>query len=93
MVTVIFVAPAMTWLFVRISPVELMTMPVPAAVPDVPSVVVMSTSAGSTLPSISARVSFVVEPVLVLPVPVAGVADAAVGPTDPVPDPVDRVIA
>src|SRR5690348_2926355 len=39
--------PVTTWLLVRISPVELMIIPVPAAWP-LPSVVLMSTMAGIT---------------------------------------------
>src|SRR5437588_1604264 len=44
-----------TWLLVRISPVELMIMPVPAAW-LVPTVVLMSTIAGSTLAAIALAV-------------------------------------
>src|SRR5713101_7579926 len=46
-VTVMLDEPVTTWLLVRISPVELMIMPVPAAWP-LPSVVLMSTIAGMT---------------------------------------------
>src|SRR5438552_18156423 len=44
-----------TWLLVRISPVELMSVPVPAARLD-PTVVLMSTIAGSTLAAIALAV-------------------------------------
>src|SRR5580658_9601012 len=48
-VTRMFVAPSMTWLFVRISPFGVRTMPVPAASPPSrPSVVTTSTRPGST---------------------------------------------
>src|ERR1700674_2135232 len=46
------VAPSTTWLLVRTSPVEVRTIPVPAAVPDALAdwnTVLMSTTAGSTL--------------------------------------------
>src|ERR1700751_1401234 len=59
------VDPVTTWFLVRISPVELMIMPVPAAWP-LPSVVLMSTIAGSTLAAIALT--------LELPEPVPGVA-------------------
>src|SRR5580704_13400150 len=49
-VTLIVVAPSMTWLLVRISPEEVSTIPVPAASSCWnPSVVLMSTNPGSTL--------------------------------------------
>src|SRR3954447_368244 len=49
-VTVMLVAPATTWLLVRTTPSEAITMPVPAASPFwAPRTVSMSTSAGSTL--------------------------------------------
>src|SRR5262245_36267324 len=47
MTTLMLVASAMTWLFVRISPVDEISMPVPAARPF-RSVVLMLTIAGST---------------------------------------------
>src|ERR1700756_4425630 len=59
------VEPVTTWLLVRISPVELMIMPVPAAWP-LPRVVLMSTIAGSTFAAIALT--------LVPPEPVLGVA-------------------
>src|SRR5207245_3105251 len=51
-VTVMLVEPLTTWLLVRISPVELMSMPWPAAAP-LPSTVLMSTMAGLTLAAIA----------------------------------------
>src|SRR5438094_8531590 len=48
MLTEMLLDPATTWLLVRISPVELTIMPVPAAWP-LPRVVLMSTIAGRTL--------------------------------------------
>src|SRR5882762_7094910 len=54
-VTVMLVEPLTTWLLVRISPVELMSMPVPAAAP-LPSTVLMSTMAGLTLAAIASVV-------------------------------------
>src|SRR5215470_8182359 len=48
------VEPVTTWLLVRISPVELMIMPVPAAA-LVPTVVLTSTIAGSTRAAIASR--------------------------------------
>jgi hypothetical protein len=59
------VDPVTTWLLVRISPDEETIMPVPAAWP-LPSVVLMSTIAGSTFAAIALA--------LVLPEPVLGVA-------------------
>src|SRR5690348_13832905 len=50
------VASAMTWLLVRISPSEPMTMPLPAARP-LASVVLMFTMAGSTFAAIALRLS------------------------------------
>ena len=48
-VTLMAVAPSMTWLLVRISPFEVSTIPVPAAMaPWRPSVDTTSTSPGST---------------------------------------------
>ena len=71
-VTLMLVASAMTWLFVRISPVDEINMPVPAARPCA-SVVLMLTSAGLTLAAIaftsSAPVPGLVVPVLPLPKP------------------------
>src|SRR2546429_8036829 len=54
-VTVMLVEPLTTWLLVRISPVELMSMPVPAAAP-LPRTVLMSTMAGLTLAAIASVV-------------------------------------
>src|SRR5207237_7977816 len=54
-VTVMLVDWLTTWLLVRISPVELMIMPVPAAWLD-PTVVLMSTIAGSTFAAIALAV-------------------------------------
>src|SRR5438874_3037941 len=59
------VEPLTTWLLVRISPVELTIMPVPAAALE-PMVVLMSTIAGSTLAATAAAL------LLPLPLPVAG---------------------
>src|SRR2546421_12345305 len=59
------VEPLITWLLVRISPVELTIMPVPAAALE-PMVVLMSTIAGSTLAATAAAL------LLPLPLPVAG---------------------
>src|SRR5919108_1152913 len=53
------VDPVTTWLFVRISPVGLISIPVPAAWP-LPSTVLMSTIAGRTL---AAMASVLVVPV------------------------------
>src|SRR2546423_14760037 len=50
------VEPKTTWLLVRISPVGLMSMPVPAAWLE-PTVVLMSTIAGLTLAAIAALVA------------------------------------
>src|SRR2546430_5891109 len=61
------VEPLTTWLLVRISPVELTIMPVPAAALE-PMVVLMSTIAGSTLAATAAAL------LLPLPLPVAGPA-------------------
>src|SRR5579862_1619268 len=48
-VTEMLVAPSMTWLLVRTSPLEVRTIPVPAAEPpSSPSVVLMSTRSGET---------------------------------------------
>ena len=47
------VAPAITWLLVSTSPDEVITIPVPAAAPLV-SVVLMSTTPGSTFAAIAA---------------------------------------
>src|SRR2546426_2147891 len=48
------VAPATTWLFVRTSPEEVSTMPVPAAFPPrYARTVLMSTMLGFTLPTIA----------------------------------------
>src|SRR5581483_4166948 len=68
-VAVIRVAPSMTWLFVRTSPVELRTMPVPApeAIPP-ENVESMSTSAGLTFAAIAAGLDGPPEP-LRLPEP------------------------
>src|SRR5262245_23156478 len=52
MTTLMLVASAMTWLFVRISPVDEINMPVPAARPFA-SVVLMLTIAGSTFSAIA----------------------------------------
>src|SRR5690242_18498709 len=49
------VEPVTTWLLVRISPVELMIIPVPAALLD-PMTVLMSTMAGSTFAAIASAV-------------------------------------
>src|SRR3979411_627742 len=49
------VAPLITWLFVRTSPDDVMTTPVPAAAPlPKPSTVSMSTTPGLTLAAITA---------------------------------------
>ena len=54
-VTLIVVAPLMTWLFVRTSPDDVTTTPVPAAAPlPKPSTVSMSTTPGSTFAAIAA---------------------------------------
>src|SRR5579859_7596359 len=54
-VTLILVAPLMTWLLVRISPSDVSTMPVPAAAACCrPNVVLMSTIVGSTAVAIPA---------------------------------------
>ena len=50
-------APSMTWLLVRIAPVEVSTMPVPAAVPPwKPRIEFTSTTEGSTSAAIAAAV-------------------------------------
>src|SRR5207244_8998012 len=55
--TEILVAPSMTWLLVRITPVEVSTMPVPAAVPPwKPRIEFTSTTEGSTSAAIAAAV-------------------------------------
>ena len=60
MSTLMSVASAMTWLLVRTSPFDEITMPVPAARPW-PSVVLMFTMPGLTLAAIAFALS---EPVL-----------------------------
>src|ERR1700744_4185788 len=61
-VTLIAVAPSITWLLVRISPVEVSTMPVPAEVAcSYPSVATTSTRLGSTRAAIWLVVSTVSE--------------------------------
>src|SRR5256885_9859482 len=55
-VTVMLVEPKTTWLLVRISPVGLMSIPVPAAWLE-PTVVLMSTIAGLTFAAIAALVA------------------------------------
>src|SRR6267143_3686920 len=54
-VTLMLVEPLTTWLLVRISPVELISIPVPAAAP-LPRTVLMSTTAGLTLAAMAAVV-------------------------------------
>src|SRR6202035_576658 len=67
-VTLIEVAPSMTWLLVKISPVEVSTMPVPAeAAPWYPSVDTTSTSAGSTREAIWLADSVVLEVAVTAP--------------------------
>src|SRR5437899_2032176 len=51
------VEPVITWLLVRISPVGLMSIPLPAAWPD-PKVVLTSTIAELTLAAIAAMLAF-----------------------------------
>src|SRR5262245_6033602 len=65
MTTLIVLASAITWLFVRISPSDEISMPVPAARPFA-SVVLMLTIAGSTFAAIALTS---IEPVFVEPLP------------------------
>jgi hypothetical protein len=59
-VALIEVAPSITWLLVSTSPVEVSTIPVPAALPPwYPRVVTTSTMPGSTLAAICGVVSVV----------------------------------
>jgi hypothetical protein len=48
-VTRTLVAPSTTWLLVKISPSEVSTIPVPAALSSFPITTLTSTTAGSTL--------------------------------------------
>ena len=62
LVTLMLVAPATTWLFVRTSPSAVSTMPVPAAAaPCRPSSVLTSTMAGSTFAATASASSTVVD--------------------------------
>src|SRR2546423_120894 len=60
MLMVMLVAPSTTWLLVRISPVEVRMIPVPAAWPDpraVTKVVLMSTTDGATWVAMAAALT------------------------------------
>src|ERR1700728_4096163 len=66
--TLIEVAPSITWLLVRISPVAVSTMPVPYEVDcSSPSVEITSTSPGSTLDAIWLAVRLLLDVVVAVP--------------------------